>query len=127
WASALDHLDRSLRAETDNLNARNLRTLVLRRLGRASEAAAFLEQTRALDPLDVFSRWLAPDMPPDDGQLRLDLAFDLDRSCLLDEALSMLAIANPSITAGVEPVLLYLQADILNHLGRTGEGASIRE
>ncbi len=64
WTAALDHLDRSLRAETDNLNARNLRTLVLRRLGRTAEAAAFLEETRALDPLDIFSRWLATDAPP---------------------------------------------------------------
>ena len=127
WATALDHLDRSLRAGTDNLNARNLRTLVLRRLGRNAEAAAFLEDTRALDPLDIFSRWLATDLPPQDGQLLLDLAFDLQRAGFLDEALSALTAATPGTTAGAEPVLLYLQADILRRLDRPNESAAVRE
>ena len=33
WATALDHLDRSLRMNTDNLRARNLKVIVLRKLG----------------------------------------------------------------------------------------------
>jgi len=127
WTAALDHLDRCLRAETDSLNARNLRTLVLRRLGRNAEAAAFLEETRALDPLDIFSRWLATDASPQDGQLVLDLAFDLVRAGFLDEALSMLTATNPGTTAGAEPPLLYLQADILYSLGRSRESAAVRE
>jgi tetratricopeptide (TPR) repeat protein len=127
WTAALDHLDRSLRAETDNLNARNLRTLVLRRLGRTAEAATFLEETRALDPLDIFSRWLATDAPPQAGQLLLDLAFDLGRAGFLGEALSMLAAPNPGTTAGAEPVLLYLHADILQRLGHPSKSASVRE
>ncbi len=127
WATALDHLDRSLRAETDNLNARNLRTLVLRRLGRTAEASAFLEETRALDPLDIFSRWLATDAPPQDGQLLLDLAFDLVRAGFLHEALSVLTATNSDATIGVEPILLYLQADVLHRLGRPSECAAVRE
>jgi tetratricopeptide (TPR) repeat protein len=127
WTTALDHLDRSLRAETDNLNARNLRTLVLRRLGRTAEASAFLEETRALDPLDIFSRWLATDVPPRDGQLLLDLAFDLVRAGFLDEALSMVTATNPGTTAGAEPLLEYLQADILDRLGRSHESAAAHE
>jgi tetratricopeptide (TPR) repeat protein len=127
WITALDHLDRSLRAETDNLNARNLRTLVLRRLGRTAEATAFLEETHALDPLDIFSHWLATDAPPRDGQLLLDLAFDLVRAGFLDEALSMLAATAPGTIAGVEPLLLYLQADILRRLGRSHLSAAVRE
>jgi len=127
WTAALDHLDRSLRAETDNLSARNLRTLVLRRLGRTAEAAAFLEETRGIDPLDIFSRWLATDAPPQDGQLLLDLAFDLVRAGFLDEALSVLVVTNSDTMTGVEPVLLYLQADILHRLGRSRECAAVRE
>jgi tetratricopeptide (TPR) repeat protein len=127
WTTALDHLDRSLRADTENLNARNLRTLVLRRLGRTDEAEALLEATRALDPLDIFSRWLAVDMAPEDGQLRLDLAFELVRAGFHDEALSMLTASELSNIPGVEPILLYLQADILDHLGRLTEGAAVRK
>jgi tetratricopeptide (TPR) repeat protein len=127
WASALDHLNRSLRAETDNLNARNLRTLVLRRLGRNAEAAAILEETRALDPLDIFSRWLATGVPPQDGQLLLDLALDLVRGGFLEEALSILTTATLNTTSGAEPVLLYLRADIFQLLGRQHESSAARE
>ncbi|HEY1803130.1 MAG TPA: tetratricopeptide repeat protein, partial [Terracidiphilus sp.] len=128
WNTALDHLGRCLRAETDNLNARNLRTLVLHRLGRAAEAAAFLQETRALDPLDIFSRWLEMDAPPtQDGQLLLDLTFDLVRAGFIDEALSILIAANPSSSGGAVPLLLYLQADLLSRLGRPGECAVVRE
>jgi tetratricopeptide (TPR) repeat protein len=127
WSAALDHLDRSLRAEAESLNARNLRTLVLRRLGRTAEAAAFLEETRTLDPLDIFSRWLATDVPPQNGQLRLDLAFDLVRAGFLDEALAVLTAANLGTASGAMAVLLYLQAHILHRLGRLTESADIRE
>lgn len=127
WTNALDHLDRSLRAETDNLNARNLRTLVLRRLGRTAQAADFLQETRDLDPLDIFSRWLATGAAPRDGQLLLDLAFDLARAGFLDEALSILSTANPDTNGGAEPVLLYLQAEILDRLDRSSEGTAVRE
>jgi tetratricopeptide (TPR) repeat protein len=127
WTTALDHLDRSLRAETGNLNARNLRTLVLRRLGRNAEAAAFLDGTRALDPLDIFSRWLATDAPPQDGQLLLDLAFDLARAGFFVEALSMLTAAASEESIGTLPIALYLQADILHQLGRHDQSAAVRE
>ena len=126
WTAALDHLDRSLRADTENLNARGLRTLVLRRLGRTAEASSFLEETRAIDPLDIFSRWLASDAPPCDGQLLLDLALDLVRAGFLDEALAMLADTQLETASGAEPLLLYLQADILHRLGRTSESTAVR-
>jgi tetratricopeptide (TPR) repeat protein len=127
WNTALDHLDRSLRAEADNLNARNLRTLVLRRLGRGAEATTFLAETRALDTLDIFSRWLETDIPPRDGQLLLDLALDLVRGGFLDEALAALTAPNAGRAGGAEPVLLYLQADILDRLGCSRDGAAVRE
>ena len=127
WVTALDHLDRSLRAETDNLSARNLRALVLRRLDRNAEAASYVEETCALDPLDIFSRWLATDSTPHEGQLLLDLAFDIVRAGFLDEAMSMLAAPGSVTTAGAEPILFYLRASILDRLGRSLESAEVRE
>jgi len=38
WVTALEHLNRSLRFDTDNLRARNLQVLVLRALGKTDEA-----------------------------------------------------------------------------------------
>lgn len=118
WTKALDHLDRSLRAETDNLNARNLVTIVLQKLGRGTEAAALLEQTRALDPLDIFSRWLATGAPPQDGQQRLDLCFDLTRAGLMEETLSILRAPHSEAHDGTAALLLYAEADVLHRLGR---------
>jgi tetratricopeptide (TPR) repeat protein len=56
FETALDHLDRSLRTNAMNLKARNLKAAALRHLGRLEEAAAVIEGTRTLDPLDMGSR-----------------------------------------------------------------------
>ena len=58
WAIALDHLNRSLRFNTDNLRARNLKAIALRKLNVAGEAETLLRETQALDPLDWWSRHL---------------------------------------------------------------------
>ena len=34
WPAALDHVQRALRTDADNLNARNLKVMVLRKLGK---------------------------------------------------------------------------------------------
>jgi tetratricopeptide (TPR) repeat protein len=121
WPKALEHLDRSLRAEADNLNARNLKTLVLRRLGRSEDAAAVLAETRRLDRLDIFGRWLESGQTPGDGQQRLDLVFDLLRSGLLEEALEILSAAPSPGVDGTAPLLLYAKADVLHRLGREAD------
>jgi tetratricopeptide (TPR) repeat protein len=123
WPLALDHLDRSLRAEADNLNARNLKTLVLRKLGRAETAAALLAETRRLDLLDIFSRWLESGHVPGEGQLRLDLVFDLLRAGMLEEALEILSAAPSAAVDGTAPLLLYAKADVLHRLGRDAEAS----
>jgi tetratricopeptide (TPR) repeat protein len=121
WDQALDHLNRSLSADTDNLNARNLKTVALRKLGRMQDAETLLKATRSLDPLDVFSRFLGTGMPPRDGQRRLDLAFDLARAGLFEETLAVLQTATNFANDGSGALLLYLRADTLAHLGRLDE------
>jgi tetratricopeptide (TPR) repeat protein len=127
WAVALDHIDRSLRADADNLNARNLKTAILRRLGKDADADALLSETRALDPLDIFSRLLATGETPEDGRQRLDLAFDLERAGLLQEALEMLSTAHPSAKDGTVALLLYVKAHLLQRLGRNEESNAMRQ
>jgi len=93
WAMALDHLNHSLRFDTDNLRARNLKTTVLRRLKRTAEAGAILRQTLALDPLDWWARHLRGDELKCDLQARLDLAHDFARAGLVAEAIELLRAA----------------------------------
>jgi tetratricopeptide (TPR) repeat protein len=118
WELALDHLDRSLRADTDNLNARNLKSVVLNKLGHTQQAEELLQATRHLDPLDIFSRFLETGMPPHDGQRCLDLAFDLVRASLLEEALTALQALPAPRNDGTTALLLYLRADTLEQLQR---------
>jgi len=118
WDTVLDHLDRSLDAETENLNARNLKAIVLRKLGRNAEADQLLQATLELDPLDVFSQFLKNCTIPEDGQQRLDLAFSLCQANLLDLAQQILPGDGIGLN-GPCALLLYARADVLTRLGRT--------
>ena len=85
--SGLEHLDQALRTNTDNLKTRDLKTAMLRLLGRTEEAAESARQTLAIDPLDLQARnELAVLLPDREGELFgilngvaqtcLDVAFD---------------------------------------------------
>lgn len=90
WITAADHLDGSLRLNTDNLRARNLLVIVLRKLGRDEGAARILAETRALDPLDAWAQHLDGRSLHCDLQTALDLAHDHARAGLYSEAVAVL-------------------------------------
>ena len=128
WPLALDHLQRSLRAESENLNARNLQLMVLRKLSQTAAANTVLKETRALNLLDTWSRYLENGQTPADGQLILDLSFDLARSGFLVEALAVLCCADPACKDGSAPIILYLKAHLYEKLGDlTRSAQSYRE
>ena len=123
WSAALAHLDRSLRLNADHLRARNLRVLVLRRLGRPADAAADLAATLALDPHDWWARHLRGDALTCDVQVRLDLALDHLRAGFAAEALALLADVTPaSATPGTLPLVGYYRAWISHRLGDNAAG-----
>jgi len=90
--TALEHLNLCLSTNADHSNARNLKVMVLRKLGRASEAEELLTQTLAADPLDVWARYLAK-RPIADNGARLDVAFDLMRAGLAEEGRELMEVA----------------------------------
>jgi tetratricopeptide (TPR) repeat protein len=90
WASALDHLEHSLRFNTENLRARNLKAIVLRKLGRRTEARLLVAGTLSLDPLDWWARHLRGDTLECDLQTVLDLALDHVRAGLYPEGVTLL-------------------------------------
>ena len=57
FMSALEHLEYGLRTNADNLKTRDLKTAVLRHLGRTEEAMASARETLAMDPLDLQARY----------------------------------------------------------------------
>jgi len=127
WAAALEHLDRSLRFDTENLRARNLRVVALWRLGRAGDAPSFLEATRRMDPLDAWSRHLDTGERAGDWQARLDLAHDYARAGCFAEALDILD--GPPATPGdlpdqnwgADPMVAYTRGWLAVKSGRPTE------
>jgi tetratricopeptide (TPR) repeat protein len=117
WDLALDHIQRSLAANPENLNARNLHAMILRKQGRDSEAIAILRDTLARDPLDVWARFLSSSKLPPNHQQLLDLAFDLARSGFYEEAVSLLRSADLSAGDGSAPIILYAIADFCAQMG----------
>ena len=116
WIEALASAERVLRKNADHLQARNLRAVVLLRLGRTKFAEAAVGETRTLDPLDLWSRYTALGEAPTAGWLRLHLAFELVDAGLADEALDLLQQPLLNDTDGAAPMLAYLRAQL--HDGR---------
>jgi tetratricopeptide (TPR) repeat protein len=110
-AAAMDHLDRSLRADADNTNARNLRVAVLRQLGRSVEAEIALDTILALDPLDAWSRFQRTEIPPTDAVKRLDVAFDCIRAGLIDDAEQVLARGTGAMELYTRAFIAHLRGD----------------
>ncbi|HVN03386.1 MAG TPA: DUF5107 domain-containing protein [Bryobacteraceae bacterium] len=112
WHTAIRHLELALRVNADNLQARNLLSIALRKLGREPEAAECLRATLALDPLDAWANDLAGRAFPGDNQVRLDVAFDLARAGLNTEAARVLAAADFTARDGSLPILHYTLAHL---------------
>jgi tetratricopeptide (TPR) repeat protein len=110
WMTALNHLRDSLRMNTDHLNARNLMAIVLRRIGRDREADEVLKETRALDPMDSWARYLESNSLPHDNQMIFDLALDHARSGLYSEAIEILTRADKQAQDGSLPTMSYALA-----------------
>jgi tetratricopeptide (TPR) repeat protein len=123
WATAREHIKRSLAANADNLNARDLQAMILCKLRRESEAFEILRGTTSLDPVDAWSRYLLSGKLPASNQQKLDLVFDLARSGFNEEALAVLKSADPSARDGSTPIILYTIADLFSRLGDTAASA----
>ncbi len=125
WTTALAHLDQSLRFDTDNLRARNLKVMVLRQLGRAGEAEQSLLATLQLDPLDWWARLLNGEQPGCDLQTQLDLAHDYARAGFFAEAAGLLGNATaatrdlPDQSLGALPLVHYTLGWLQQKLGDT--------
>ena len=116
-----------LRRDADNLQARDLLALTLRALDRGPEADALLAETLALDPLDQWARHQAGQVLSDDAPTLLDVALEYASADYLDEALSVLDLAQAQLSrtapgqVNVGPLLGYHRASVLRRAGRDGE------
>jgi tetratricopeptide (TPR) repeat protein len=119
WNTSIEHLESSLRMNTEDLNARNLSVVVLRKLGRGAEADRLLKETLALDPLDTWALYLASNSLPSGNQMLFDLALDYTRAGLYPEAVELLGRTDRNARDGSVPILLYALGRIYLQLGNT--------
>ena len=115
WVAALDHAERALRANADNLKARNLKALVLRALDRETDAEASLHDILSIDPLDAWARVQLGGRIGPDAQLWLDVALDFAQAGFFIEAINLLQNAPPG--PGAAPLVEYLLGWLWAKLG----------
>lgn len=142
FVTALEHVERSLVTNALNMKARNLKTAVLRKLGRYTEAASFACETVGLDPLDMGSRnevilqsrdqgkakvaqgqlqelvnMMHVSDPFSETQAYFDLAFDYANAGLWEEASDVLSRQIVGGSAAVFPMILYALGYFVYQMG----------
>src|SRR6266566_2874025 len=96
-----------VQAGREILLPRSLAAMVLRKLGRETEAARLLQETADLDPTDFWARYLIGSSLPSDNRLLLDLALDCARAGFYAEAITILKAADRQVNDGSVPTISY--------------------
>jgi tetratricopeptide (TPR) repeat protein len=117
WETALRHLDASLAHGTENLRARALKVHILLKLGQNPKA--LIQESLQMDPLDPWMRSLAGKPWRGNNGTRLDVAFDLSRAGLYQEARDILKAFDAMAGDGSGPMVHYTSAWISGILGDT--------
>ena len=122
---AIEKLDTSLKYNTDHTKASNLKAVILRKLGKSTDAQDILKKVRAYDPLDMYS---AVEMlnfggsPKDLNEIfgkkpenYLDVAYDYIAAGFYHEAINVLEMSQHEY-----PLYDYVKAYCLHKLGSDG-------
>ncbi len=131
WDKALEHLEASLRLDVDNLRARNLKAIILRKLNCPRESETLLRETLARDPLDAWAHHLLDRQTIMDAQVRLDIAHDAARAGLFLEAIEVLVNGPPvddlaenqlpTQSTGASPLIDYTLGWLYERAGNMAE------
>lgn len=73
FETALEHIENAIIKNSRNYRARNLKALIMLKLGREKEALSFAEETKKLDPMDYISRRILAENP----KMRVDTAIEI--------------------------------------------------
>lgn len=110
WKKALEYLGQSLRKESENMRAKNLRALVFGKVGMNGKAESELHEILSIDPLDFWAQHQLGEAIQCDNGVRIDLAIDCARAGLYEEALEILSESNFDARDGTIPMVRYYQA-----------------
>jgi tetratricopeptide (TPR) repeat protein len=126
WSDCLARLNLALEHDNRHAQAKNLKAIVLRKLGRRAEADALLCQTLRSDRLDAWASHQTSGGAPGDNQIRIDVAIDYAGAGCYREALQVLAGA-AAVRDGSVPLVRYHQAFYLERLGEAEQAAAARK
>lgn len=90
YETALDHIENAIIKNSRNYKARNLKSLILRKLGRNDEAVSLAKETVALDPMDVISRHVLGEKPVMRVDTAIEIALEYKAGGFYDDAASVL-------------------------------------
>ncbi|HVH71882.1 MAG TPA: DUF5107 domain-containing protein, partial [Candidatus Dormibacteraeota bacterium] len=140
FRSALRHLEESLETNAGNLHARNLKTVILRKLGRISDAQRYAQETASIDALDAWSRNELRILSPTNAeitekgisavaervstQLHLDLAVDYARAGFWNDARDVLLMELIPPPEHLHPMVLYLLGFCSEKMGDRNKAAA---
>jgi len=118
YEEALELIDRSLTMQQRNYKARNLKSVILRKLNRLAEAKGLTEETISLDPMEFGSRNELICIYEQSGhQEQADQAKQTLANLMRDDAHNYIALAHDYADAGQ-------YAEALDVLGRIAERTS---
>ena len=110
--TALEHIENAIIKNSRNYKARNLKALILRKLGREDEALCLAKETVVLDPMDVISRQLLGERPAMRVDTALEIALEYKAGGFYDEALRVLTDAKSDY-----PLVHFHLADLYRRTG----------
>lgn len=114
--NAFSHIDRSLKCNSHNTKARNLKAILLRSLGKDALADKFLKETLCIDPLDWWAKYLTGHSLTCSTQTLIDIALDCKRCGRFDDAVKILTLDR--FDPGTEPIVHYHLAHLYHKLGK---------
>ena len=120
-SSSLAHAYAVLALDSQQLQARDIAVVVLRRLDRHSEADALLSATLTLDPLDRWAMDLQGDHVVLDGPTGIDVALEYASVGEIEAALRVFGdvavMPTPAGQVAVSPLAHYYRADLQRRSG----------
>ena len=111
-ALALSHIEQALIKNSHNYRARNVKALLLQKLGQQEAARKWAEETLRLDPMDNISRRLLGKELPLRTDTAIELALEYKACGFYEEAIKVLARAE-----GTHPMVQYHLADLYRLTG----------
>lgn len=133
YEAALELAEKGLIKNTHNIKARGLKAILLRKLGKAAEAKAWIEQNLKVDPFDYVSRFELAELSEEKEEIfaqtnklmrdfqenYLQAARDYAECGFYAEAVKVLEQCGKE-----HPMLAYYKGYYLKNVGRAAEGAA---